>query len=284
MKPEICSVFAAPGLSFSGIIKVAAGLLALAAGSVQGATINTQWNFNDAGNAAGSVSNVGGYLGTFMGTVTRTGDTLGVSGTPGDYALSLPGSGAGSMMDATSPSLLAALNSLTGTQSMSVTYWQNLNAISNSTAFWAQSTSVTRGLNVHSPWGDGNIYFDSAGCCTPGVHRLFGGLGAAIGQWELITLTYDNGTKNIYRGTTLINSGAGFLPLTTDLTSFYVGNESPSQLLNPNARFDNFTLWNGALSPAEIAVLAQRPVPEPSVAVGGATVALLALSRRRRVR
>jgi len=265
-----------------GILKIASGVLVLA-GTVQGATINAQWNFNDVGNAGTSVANVGGYVGTFMGGVTRSTNSQGVSGTPGDYSLSMPGFGPGAMMDATTPGFINALNNLTGSQAVSITYWQNLNAISNSTAFWGQSASVTRGLNAHSPWSDGNIYFDTAGCCTPGVHRLSGALNPTIGQWELITYTYDNGVKNIYRGTTLINSGAGFLPLTTDHTNFFVGNESAAQQLNPNAMFDNFTLWNGALTPAEIAVLAVRPVPEPSVAVATAMAAMAVFSRRRRI-
>jgi hypothetical protein len=93
-------------------------------------------------------------------------------------------------------------------------------------------------------------------------------------------LTYDNGTKNIYRGTTLIANGTG-IPLTADHTNFYVGNENQTFTLNPDGRFDNFTLWNGALTPAEIAVLAVPPVPEPSVSVS-LGVALLALTGRRR--
>ncbi|HWB04988.1 MAG TPA: LamG-like jellyroll fold domain-containing protein [Verrucomicrobiales bacterium] len=263
--------------------RLIAGLFVLATAAAHGATINTQWNFDDAGNATGSVANVGGYLGTFIG-LTRSASGQGVSDIAGDYSLMMPGVGAGTMMDATTPAFLSALNTLTGTQSMSITYWQNLNAISNSTAFWGQSVSASggRGLNAHSPWSDGNIYYDTAGCCTAGVHRLSGPLGAAIGQWELITFVYDNGNKSIYRGTTLINSGAGFLPLTTDHTSFYVGNESFTQQLNPNARFDNFTLWNGALTPAEIAVLAVKPVPEPSVTVTLAGVLLAFCGRRRR--
>lgn len=261
--------------------KIIAGLLALAAGVSHGATINTQWNFNDAGNATGSVANVGGYLGTFIG-LTRSASGQGVSDVAGDYALTLPGAGAGTMMDATSPAFINALNSLTGSQSMSITYWQNLGAITNSTAFWGQSASVGRGLNAHSPWSDGNVYYDTAGCCTGGVHRLSGPLNPVIGQWELIAFVYDNGNKSIYKGTTLINSGSGFLPLTTDHTNFYVANEGPAAVLNPTGRFDNFTLWNGALTPAEIAVLAVKPVPEPSVTVTLAGVLLAFCGRRRR--
>jgi hypothetical protein len=262
-------------------LKIIAGLAVFGAGGVQAATINTQWNFNDSANATTSVANVGGFTGSFIGGVSRSASGLGVSGTPGDYALSMSGAGAGSMMDATTPGFMSAFNSLAGSQTMSVTFWQNLNAFSNSTAFWGQSTSVGRGFNVHAPWGDQNIYYDTAGCCGP-TQRLSGALGAAIGQWELITLVYDNGNKSIYRGTTLINSGGGFAALVTDHTNFFVGNESATAILNPNGRYDNFTLWNGALTPAEIAVLAVRPTPEPSAIVFSAvTFGALSLRRRR---
>lgn len=262
-------------------IRAAIALLALSVGSVQSATINAQWKFDDSANSGSSVANVGGYVGTFISGVSRSTDTLGVSGTAGDYALSMSGAGAGSMMDATTPEFMTALNVLTGSQEMSITWWQNLNAITDSTAFWGQSASVARGLNAHTPWGDSNAYFDTSGCCGP-TQRLSGPLSADIGEWQLITMTYDNGTKNIFRDTTLIASNGGYDPLVTDHTNFYVGNESPGHSLNPNARFDNFTLWDGALTPAEIAVLAVRPVPEPSALVFVA-VAFCTLRRRRRV-
>jgi hypothetical protein len=258
------------------------GLLAVCGGSSHAATVLSQWNFNDAGNPNFAVANVGGYVGSFIGsTVTRSSNGLGVSGTSGDYALSLGGGGvSGAMMDATTGDFMTALNALTASQSLSITYWQNLNAISNSTSLWAQSSSVGRGLNAHSPWSDGNVYWDTAGCCGGGM-RLAAPLGATIGEWELITLIYDNGSKSIYRGTTLIAGGSGFNPLVSDLTTFTVGNESPTHDLLPNARYDNFTVWSGALTPAEVAVLAVKPVPEPSAAILVGAGSLLAMRRRR---
>ena len=258
-------------------------LLAGCAGFSHGAIVLSQWNFDDVGNPNSTVANVGGFVGTFTAfTVTRSADGLGVSGFAGDYALSLGGAGiAGAMMDATTPAFMNALNALTGSQSLSITYWQNLNTISNSTSLWAESISITRGLNAHSAWGDGNAYWDTAGCCDPGVQRLFGFLGATLGEWELITLIYDNGNKSIYRGTTQIASGSGFIPLTSDLTAFYIGNQSFGHDLLPNARYDNFTIWSGALTSSEIAVLAERPVPEASTTLLLGVGSLLAMRRRR---
>ena len=258
-------------------------LLAACADYSHAAVVLSQWNFNDVGNPNSSVSNVGGFTGTFIGsTVTRSADTFGVSGTAGDYSLSLGGSGvAGAMMDATTPNFITALNAIAGTQSLSISFWQNLNAITQSTALWAESPSVTRGLNAHSPWSDGNIYWDTAGCCTNGVHRLSTGLAPTLGEWQLITLIYDNGNKSIYRGATQIASGSGFNLLTTDLSTFYVGNQGPTFDLLPNARYDNFTLWSGALTPTEVAALAVRPVPEPSTVLLLGAGSLLAMCRRR---
>jgi Concanavalin A-like lectin/glucanases superfamily len=283
MNAHLSPIVAASEARFRGLcrIRAIAGLLALSAGGVQSATINTQWKFDDAANSGSSVANVGGYVGTFISGVSRSAGGQGVSGTPGDYALAMSGVGAGSMMDATTPEFINDLNILTGSQQMSITWWQNLNAITNSTAFWGQSTSVARGLNAHTPWGDSNTYFDTSGCCGP-TQRISGPLNATLGEWQLITMTYDNGSKAIYRDTTLIASNGGYDPLVTDLTNFYVGNESPTALLDPNARYDNFTLWDGALTPAEIAVLAVRPVPEPFASVLVAA-ALCTLRPRRRV-
>lgn len=284
MKTPLITKVAGSGSDFRGLfgVSAAAGLLALIGGSAQSATINTQWNFNDSANGGFAVANVGGHVGTFISGVGRSASTEGVSGTAGDYALAMSGAGAGSMMDATTPGFMAALNTLTGTQAMSITFWQNLNVVSDSTAFWGLSSSVGRGLNAHTPWGDQNTYFDTSGCCGA-TQRLSGPLGATIGDWELISMTYDNGTKNIYRGTNLIASNSGYAALVSDLTNFYVGNESPAAVLNPNARFDNFTLWNGALTPPEIAVLAVRPVPEPSAAAFVAVALLATTGRRRRI-
>src|SRR5689334_15985376 len=69
-------------------------LLVAFVNSAPAANILSQWNFDDVANPSSTVGNIGGYTGTFFGaTVSRSANSFGVSGTPGDYALSLGGAG-----------------------------------------------------------------------------------------------------------------------------------------------------------------------------------------------
>jgi hypothetical protein len=255
----------------------------------KGASIAAQWNFDDAATAGGSVSSVGGFTGTFTGVAGRTAGGSGVSGTAGDYSLDLRqfGNSSAGAMTSNTPAFLSALNAATSSQAVSISFWQFLDSTPNSTAFWANSPSAVgvggpRGLNAHSPWGDGNLYFDTGGCCD-GTDRIFGPLGATIGDWQHITLVYNNGTRQAYRDTTLIASGAGGVPLAGDINAFIIGNDDTLANLGMDARLDNFTIWNGALTPGEIATLSIRPtVPEPASWVFGMLGAFAVSCRRSR--
>ena len=252
-------------------------LALLASPSAHAASVLAQWNFNDAGNGATAVDTVGGYVGTFESTAGRSADGGGVSGGAGDYAY-VPGSATGRLNSSTA-GFLSALNAAAGGQQVSITYWQNLSGTPNSTAFWANSPGATggnRGMSAHSPWSNGISYFDTSGCCDPG-NRINGTLGATGGTWEMMSFVYDNGTKSIYRGTTLVASGVGALPLNTNFDAFYMGNAA-NGTEGMSARLDNFTIWNGALTPAEIGAL----VPEPATGLLGLAAAFgLGLRRRR---
>jgi hypothetical protein len=101
-----------------------------------------------------------------------------------------------------------------------------------------------------------------------------------VGDWQLITLVYNAGTRQVFRNNTMVASGGGGLALGTDLNAFVVGNDNTLTNLGMDAKLDNFTIWSGALTPAEIAVLAVRPVPEPSAWMLG-ILGAFAVSRRR---
>lgn len=273
--------------------QVAAGFvfLALAAASaLEGATVTSQWNFDDPANAGSSVANVGGFLGTFVGVADRTASGAGVSGTAGDYSLDIRalGNGANGGMTSHTAAFLSALNAATGSQSMSITYWEFVDSTPASTAFWGNSPSAvggggTRGLNAHSPWSDGNLYFDTAGCCDAST-RISGPMGATLGEWQHVSLIYNNGTREAYRNSTLVASGAGGVPLATDFDAFYIGNDSGLTGLGMDARLDNFTVWNGALTLQEVAALSVRPVPEPTAGLLVLLVTAASVWRRSRSR
>lgn len=264
-------------------------LLSLAGGSwADGASITAQWKFDDPASGTSAVANVGGFVGTITGVADRTASGGGVSGTVGDYSLDLRalGNSANGAMTSSTPGFLSALNAVTGSQAISITYWQQLDATPSSTAFWGNSPTAVgvggqRGLNAHTPWVDGNLYFDTAGCCDP-PNRISGPLNPVIGEWQHISLIYNNGTREAYLNTTLIASGAGGLPLTADFDAFYVGNDNTITNLGMDARLDNFTIWNGALTPQEVAALSVRPVPEPAAGILAALGAMAAGLRRSR--
>lgn len=263
--------------------------------SAEAATPIAQWGFDDVANDFFSTSSVGGYVGNFTGVADFSTAGGGVTGSASDYSLDLRAGGfaTNGAMVANSSDLLTALNAATGSQAISLTYWQFLNSTPNSTAFWATSptsSSGGRGLNAHSPWSNGDAYFDSTGCCDAGIQRTTGPLGASLGTWQLLAYTFEgtgnnDGTRSIYRrdvsGTsTLIAQTVGNgLNLATDIDNFIVGNDNSLANSGMDARIDNFTIWSGALTQGEIDTLA---VPEPnSAALLGLAAAALGWRRKR---
>jgi hypothetical protein len=245
----------------------------------QAATMIAKWDFNDSSNATTSVAAVGGYTGTFSGTGSRTASGQGRTGTAGDFAFRAVSSN-GAMTSNTAP-FLSALNTTMGTQTISITYWQYLTSLTNSTTFFATSTTVTdnnKGLSAHSPYSDGKAYFDTSGGTFSNT-RLSAPLGATTNTWQLITWIYDNGAKSIYRNGTLVGSYTGVsLPLKTDINAFYVGN-SHNLGEGFSGRIDDFTIWQGALTLSEINTLV---IPESSTTAMIALLAIGAAVRRKR--
>jgi hypothetical protein len=248
----------------------------------QAATMIAKWDFNDSSNATTSVAAVGGYTGTFSNTGARTASGLGRTGTAGDFAFTAGGA-TGAMNSSTAP-FLSALNTTMGSQTLSITYWQYMTALTTNTSFFAYSPSVStvgavnRGLSAHSPYSDGKAYFDTSGG-TGADTRLFVPLGATNNTWQLITMIYDNGAKSIYRNGTLVGSYTGVsLPLKTDINAFYVGNSHNSGE-GFSGRIDDFTIWQGALTLSEINTLL---IPESSTTAMIALLAIGAAVRRKR--
>jgi hypothetical protein len=250
----------------------------------QAATMIAKWDFNDSGNATTSVAGVGGYTGTFSSTGGRTASGQGRTGTTGDFAFA-PGSASGAMIANSSP-FLSAFNTTMVSQTISITYWQNLTTVSynptDPTSFYAVSPTVatsSRGLNAHSPYTNGQAYFDTSGLGTAET-RINGFLGATNNTWQLITMIYDNGTKYIYRDSTLIASSAvGIsLALKSDITAFHVGNSNTGNQAFKGL-IDDFTIWQGALTLSEINNLV---IPESSTTAMIALLALAASIQRKR--
>src|SRR5947207_2051065 len=68
--------------------------------------------------------------------------------------------------------LLSALNAATANDTLSVSLWIQLSAISQSSAFWFHASSQDRAFQAHTPWSDDVVYFDTSGCCNGGSQRI----------------------------------------------------------------------------------------------------------------
>ena len=96
-----------------------------------------------------------------------------------------------------------------------------------------------------------------------------------LNRWQMITVTYDSETMRIYKNGASIYEGAVDFQLASP--NVYIGGSTPWGDAHLNGIFDNFTMYKGKLSDAEIATLkAAMPVQysalNPFPATGSANV------------
>lgn len=222
---------------------------------------------------------------TLVGPATIGAGTIG----SGSLDLSGAGNGAGAIVVAGTH-----FDSAFANDAMSVSFWQFNNGFSNSSAFWINSPGATanqRGFQAHTPWSNGTVFFDSAGCCATPGQRLTA-TGATAGVWQHFAFTKDSaGNKSIWiDGVEVTQAGAGAL-LAFDGAMTIGGESDLTDPTMPNNSFDGFiddlAVWDVALTGAEVQALAGGAatptivVPEPSGVMFG-MLGLLTLGFRRR--
>ncbi len=168
---------------------------------------------------------------------------------------------------------------------MAVSFWQfdignGMGGNAATTAFGILDGVTGRGFSSHTPWSDGNIYFDHAGCCAQPSQRLIANVGTSLlNGWHHIVLQVDNGNKQIWVDGVKIGehvTGAAAIPTFTGVVN--VGAQY-NDINSFGGRIDEFAIWNVALDPSEIRALASGAstlsiIPEPSAG-------LLVIRRRR---
>lgn len=209
-----------------------------------------------------------GKVGFVLNGAVWTADAGGRTAAAGDYGMDLPVSPAGivSVPDGT------FLNTATGDDTLTVSYWQKLHAVRDSSAFWLvspSSPSDSRGMQAHTPWGDQSIYFDNSGCCNADETRIsapianfedYTGTAAWWQTWHHFALVKNAETKEIWINGKLFHSGIGN-PLPSDFTRLTIGG-GPGITQNRMAGvLDDFAIYNAALTPAQIAALASGTAP-----------------------
>ena len=113
-----------------------------------------------------------------------------------------------------------------------------------------------------------------------------------VAQWQMMTITYDGTTLKMYKngGTPIIDQAVTLADVDAQWTT--PGDRPYSIQLGPNGPWgfaggewvggiDDFSIWNHALSPAEIGVLLTKAVPEPATMALLGLGGLVALRRRR---
>ncbi|MFM7805212.1 MAG: LamG-like jellyroll fold domain-containing protein, partial [Verrucomicrobiota bacterium] len=146
---------------------------------------------------------------------------------------------------------------------ITITVWQKNNSNPNSSTFWAVSDDHGRATQAHIPWSNGDIYWDTSGCCG-GTQRLNGNPGHDYNVWHLYSFVKRGTTKEIWIDGNLFKSQDGYSVHSVLNTKLFLGGE-PNGNNIPDATIDDFAIWKGALSPDQIKKLAGGAKPSDLV-------------------
>lgn len=190
--------------------------------------------------------------------LTTTG--MGTTGVVGDEAIDLGAIGDGAYAQTPAGTHLdqAFINN-----SMAVTFWQYNTAIGNSSAFWIHSPAASgnqRGFQAHTPWSNGTVFFDQAGCCG-GPQRLTT-TGVVTDAWQHFVFQRDEfGERQIWIDGVLAASAGGADPLVEFDGIITIGAEGPSLGNSFSGRIDDFAIFANTLSPDQVMELANGANP-----------------------
>ena len=135
------------------------------------------WGFDEELEASESIDTVNGLVAVFESNAKITADSI------RGNALDTTAGGARALVAEG-----AFLNLASSINQVTYTFWLKWNGgLVASSAFWAYSPgspSGRRGAQAHVPWGGGDIYWDTAGCCGGGDTRINKGWGGDYHTWN----------------------------------------------------------------------------------------------------
>ena len=156
----------------------------------------------------------------------------------------------------------AFLNTASATDQVTFVFWQLNGGTPNSSTFWAVSPSTgnnMRGAQVHVPWSNGQIYFDTAGCCGGGDTRLNfdpaveveEGFDFGDGEWHHYAFVKDGENKTVYIDGKVAFETVNTNPLPDDFSELWLGAEVGAINI-ADARIDDFGVYAGARTAEQI--------------------------------
>ncbi len=230
------------------------------------------WDFNDVSVATQTVDKVHGIAGSLLNGAVYTANQGGRTGQAGDEGINFGTAGVAGRTVRVSGgtgtnNISAWLSSAAVGDQITVSFWQKWNvAAANSSAFWMVSPSssgVSRGFQAHCPYGNGNMYFDTAGCCTADTQRLQAAApsGFNFQDWHHFAYVKNGSTKQIWIDGTLFLEGSGASPLPTDMTELYLGMDYSAQANTARIVMDDFAVFASALNADRINALSYGVSP-----------------------
>ncbi|MCP4839633.1 MAG: LamG domain-containing protein, partial [Planctomycetes bacterium] len=151
------------------------------------------------------------------------------------------------------------LNIASAFDKITVSLWQKNYATPNSSSFWGVSPSSNgsgRGIQAHIPWGNENIFFDTAGCCVGTTQRInLANAGFEWTEWHHYVFVKDGGHKSIWIDGTLFHEGDNSLALPSDFDFLYIGGNQVGGN-SVSGIIDDFAVFASALTEEQIIALA----------------------------
>jgi hypothetical protein len=226
------------------------------------------WDFNDDSDASSSEDlnpNID-LPASLVGNAAFSADAAGVSGAAGDRSMSFGDPQDGSSLLVQSD----FFNEAAYQDTVTIALWQKWNTdVTDSSAFWVVSPTTggsARSAQAHIPWSNGNVYFDTSGCCDAATQRL----NQAITdfdpnfdwtEWHHFTFVKNKEVKQIYVDgqpwLETINTGA----LPTDNVQLWIG-AAPQSGNSIGGWIDNFAVFSSALTADEISQLFAGAAPQ----------------------
>ena len=223
----------------------------------------------------GSLDRVHHYLGRFQGTVPPAYSPAGTgrTGAAGDFAVDMGNAPANNAkIFADDSALLTSLRGAMQNDVMSFSIWIKRRNIASSSVFWLNSPTAPnsgRAFQIHSPYSDNTIYFDTGGASSSAA-RLSTNILTTLGDvsywtnaWRHVVAIKNGGAKQIWIDGQLIaeqTSGAANVSGYNDVNWLILGAASPDSLVM-NGLLDDFSAYSSALSPSDVSAFFHGTAP-----------------------
>lgn len=126
---------------------------------------------------------------------------------------------------------------------------------------WNFYAGPGRQLGSHTPWSDGNLYFDVAGCCNADqrISGPIGDLETYSGEWNHYAFIKDEVYTAVYQnGELLIDAGEDVKSPLFEITEFFIGAGPAGDRRSYSGLIDDFGIWDVPLSEEDIEALANN--------------------------